>query len=223
PVDEAVGDREEDPQRDADEAGVANPPAERDRWVPRGRESRAMREPHTREANDPDDRDRGPRKERRARIVLEAGANEDDEELDDREERDKSEPHPGGSREAGACVGATNARKARRSRLEAIYDPAESQRKGRIVTINFGVNYLAVIVAAIAAVVIGILYYGVLGVGDRQSRMLGASQARPGPVQGATGLIVGLVNAWVIAVLALSLGASSVVDAILLGVLVWLG
>ena len=90
-------------------------------------------------------------------------------------------------------------------------------------TINFGVNYLAVIVAAIAAVVFGILYYGVLGVGDRQSRMLGASQARPGPVQGATGLIVGLVNAWVIAVLALSLGAPSVVDAILLGVLVWLG
>ena len=85
---------------------------------------------------------------------------------------------------------------------EAIYDPAESQRKGRIVTINFGVNYLAVIVAAIAAVVIGILYYGVLGVGDRQSRMLGASPTRPGPVQGATGLIVGLVNAWVIAVLA---------------------
>ena len=39
-------------------------------------------------------------------------------------------------------------------------------------TINFGVNYLAVIVAAIAAVVIGILYYGVLCVGDRQSRML---------------------------------------------------
>jgi len=91
------------------------------------------------------------------------------------------------------------------------------------VTLNFGVNYLAIIVAAIAAVAIGILYYGILGVGDRQSRMLGATPARPGPVQGATGLVVGLVNGWVIAVLSLSLGASSVVDAILLGALVWLG
>ena len=89
--------------------------------------------------------------------------------------------------------------------------------------VNLSVNYLAIIVAAIAAVAIGIVYYGVLGVGDRQSRMLGASPARPGPMQGATGLIVGLVNAWVIAVLSLSLGAASVGDAILLGALVWLG
>jgi len=89
--------------------------------------------------------------------------------------------------------------------------------------VNFGVNYLAIIVAAIAAVVIGIVYYGVLGVGDRQSRMLGASPTRPGPVQGATGVIVGLINAWVIAVLSLNLGATSLSDAILLGALVWLG
>jgi hypothetical protein len=90
-------------------------------------------------------------------------------------------------------------------------------------TVNFGVNYLAVVVAAIVAVAIGILYYGVLGVGDRQSRMLGTSQVRPGPMQGATGLILSLVNAWVIAVLSLSLGAASIVDAISLGALVWLG
>ena len=85
------------------------------------------------------------------------------------------------------------------------------------------INYLAIIVAAIAAVVIGALYYGLLGFGDRQSRMLGATPARPGPMQLATGLIVGLVNAWVIALLSLTLGASSVGDAILLGVLVWIG
>ena len=90
-------------------------------------------------------------------------------------------------------------------------------------TVNFGVNYLAVILAAIAAVAIGILYYGILGLGDRQSRMLGATPARPGPVQVATGLVVSVVNAWVIALLSLNLGASSVVDAILLGALVWLG
>ena len=90
-------------------------------------------------------------------------------------------------------------------------------------TVNFGVNYLAILVAAIAAVAIGIVYYGVLGVGDRQSQMLGASPVRPGPIQGATGVVVGLVNAWVIAVLSLSLGAASIIDAISLGALVWLG
>jgi hypothetical protein len=90
-------------------------------------------------------------------------------------------------------------------------------------TVNFGVNYLAILVAAIAAVAIGIVYYGVLGVGDRQSRILGASAVRPGPIQGATGLVVGLVNAWIIGLLSLSLGAASIVDAISLGALVWLG
>jgi hypothetical protein len=91
------------------------------------------------------------------------------------------------------------------------------------VILNLSVNYLAIIVAAIAAVVIGIVYYGILGVGDRQSRMLGTSPTRPGPVQGATGLIVSLVNAWVIALLSLNLGAASIVDAIVVGALVWLG
>jgi len=90
-------------------------------------------------------------------------------------------------------------------------------------TVNLSVNYLAILVAAIAAVAIGIVYYGVLGVGDRQSRMLGANPTRPGPIQGATGLIVSVVNAWVIAVLSLSLGAASIVDAISIGALVWLG
>ena len=90
-------------------------------------------------------------------------------------------------------------------------------------TVNLGVNYLAIIAAAIAAVAIGFVYYGILGVGDRQSRMLGASPARPGPAQGATGLTVGLVNAWVIALLSLNLGAASIGDAIVLGALVWLG
>ncbi len=90
-------------------------------------------------------------------------------------------------------------------------------------TVHMGVNYLAVIVAAIVAVAIGIVYYGLLGFGDRQSRMLGTSPARPGPVQGVTGLVVGLVNAWVIAVLSLSAGAASIGDAIALGAFVWLG
>ena len=42
-------------------------------------------------------------------------------------------------------------------------------------------------------------------------------------MQGATGLIVSLVNAWVIAVLSLTVGAASIGDAIVLGAFVWLG
>lgn len=91
--------------------------------------------------------------------------------------------------------------------------------------VNFGVNYLAVIVAAIAAVVIGILYYGVAGLGDRLARMSGMAprSGPPSPTQLAIGAVVGLVNAWVIALLSLNLGGSSIADGILLGVLVWIG
>jgi hypothetical protein len=91
--------------------------------------------------------------------------------------------------------------------------------------INFGVNYLAVIAATIAAVLIGIAYYGLAGLGDRLAKMNGLPP-RSGPpslVQFAIGIIVGLVNAWVLALFALNLGGSSLADGILLGVLVWVG
>jgi len=90
-------------------------------------------------------------------------------------------------------------------------------------TLSFAVSYVAIIAGAIAAVAIGALYYGALGFGERASRMRGASEPRPGPRSLAIGLTVGLVNAWIIAVLALNLHASSIGDAILLGVLVWFG
>lgn len=91
--------------------------------------------------------------------------------------------------------------------------------------VNFAVNYLAVVVAAIAAVVIGILYYGVAGLGDRLARMSGMTplSGPPSPTQFAIGVVVALVNAWVLALLSLNLGGSSIADGILLGVLVWLG
>ena len=57
--------------------------------------------------------------------------------------------------------------------------------------VNFAVNYLAVIVAAIAAVVIGIVYYGLAGLGDRLARLMGSSPVgRPGPAQ----LVIGVVE-----------------------------
>jgi hypothetical protein len=91
--------------------------------------------------------------------------------------------------------------------------------------IDFGVNYLAVVVAAIAGGVIGFLYYGVAGLSDRLARMDGRAPrgGPPSPTQAAIGMVVGLVNAWVLALLSLNLGASSITDAILLGVLVWIG
>ena len=91
--------------------------------------------------------------------------------------------------------------------------------------VDFGVNYLAVIVAALAAVVIGILYYGVAGLGDRLAKLNGMAprSGPPSPTQFAIGILVGLVNAWVLALLSLNLGASSIADAIVLGALVWIG
>ena len=90
--------------------------------------------------------------------------------------------------------------------------------------LNFAVNYLAVIVAAIAAVVIGIVYYGLAGLGDRLARLMGSTPVgRPGPAQLVIGVVVALVNAWVLALLSLNLGAASITDGIMLGVVAWLG
>jgi hypothetical protein len=91
--------------------------------------------------------------------------------------------------------------------------------------ISFAVNYLAVIVAAVAAVVIGILYYGVAGFGDRLARVNGMAPRTgpPSPTQFAIGIVVALLNAWVLALMSLNLGGASIADGILLGALVWLG
>jgi hypothetical protein len=93
-------------------------------------------------------------------------------------------------------------------------------------SLDLGVNYLAVLVAAVATIVIGFVYYGPTGLGDRWMRMLGPTPPRvgpPAPAEVALGFVGGLVNAWVLSVLALNLGASSIADGIVLGVLAWLG
>jgi hypothetical protein len=91
--------------------------------------------------------------------------------------------------------------------------------------IDFGVNYLAIIVAAFAGVVIGFLYYGVAGLSERLAKINGVAPrgGPPSPRQGAIGIVVSLVNAWVLALLSLNLSAVSISDAIVLGLLVWLG
>ena len=92
--------------------------------------------------------------------------------------------------------------------------------------VNFGVNYLAVIVAAVVALVIGFIWYSPAVFGKRWMAYLGTTQAQlgnPGPTGLAVGVVASLVNAWVLAVLALNLGGKTIPDGIMLGALAWLG
>jgi hypothetical protein len=94
------------------------------------------------------------------------------------------------------------------------------------VAVNFGVNYLAVIVAAVVALVIGFAYYAPQTFGKRWMAYLGTTQAElgnPEPMGIATGVVASLVNAWVLAVLSLNLGGKTLTDGVMLGILCWLG
>jgi len=92
--------------------------------------------------------------------------------------------------------------------------------------VNFGVNYLAVVVAAVVALVIGFIWYSPRVFGNRWMAYLGTTQAQlgnPGPTGIAVGVVASLLNAWVLAVLSLNLGGKTLTDGVLLGVLAWLG
>lgn len=92
--------------------------------------------------------------------------------------------------------------------------------------VNFGVNYLAVLVAAIISIVIGFAYYSPQAMGDRWMTFLGTTRAQlgnPEPMGMGAGVIAALVNAWVLAVLALNLGATGAGEGAMLGFLCWLG
>src|SRR2546430_15541862 len=92
--------------------------------------------------------------------------------------------------------------------------------------VNFGVNYLAVIVAAVVAIVIGFAYYAPQAMGNRWMSYLGTTRAQlgnPAPSGMAAGVIASLLNAWVLAVLALNLGGRTLADGAVVGLLCWLG
>jgi hypothetical protein len=92
--------------------------------------------------------------------------------------------------------------------------------------VNFGVNYVAVVVAAVVALVIGFIWYSPRVFGSRWMAYLGTTQAQlgnPGPTGMAVGVVASLVNAWVLAVLSLNLCGATLTDGVLLGVLAWLG
>jgi hypothetical protein len=89
--------------------------------------------------------------------------------------------------------------------------------------VNFGVNYLAVIVSAIAAVIIGFIWFSPRGLGPRWTAYgLPAPQAPP-PTAGVVGVVAALLNAWVLALLAVNLGGKALGDGVMLGILAWLG
>jgi uncharacterized protein DUF1761 len=92
--------------------------------------------------------------------------------------------------------------------------------------VNFGVNYLAVVVAAVVALVIGFIWYSPPVFCNRWMAYFGTTQAQlgnPGPSGMAVGVVASLLNAWVLAVLSLNLGGKSLTDGIMLGALAWLG
>jgi hypothetical protein len=89
-----------------------------------------------------------------------------------------------------------------------------------------GVNWLAVIVATVAGVIVGFIWYAPPVFGRRWARASGIELPQPGQAQPTTylaGLVVALVTAYVLAVLSGGLGVASLVDGAIVGILVWLG
>jgi hypothetical protein len=89
-----------------------------------------------------------------------------------------------------------------------------------------GVNYIAVIVAAVVALVIGFIWYSPPVFGNRWMAFLGTTQAQlgnPGPTGMAVGVIASVVNAWALALLSVNLGGKTITDGVMLGILAWLG
>jgi uncharacterized protein DUF1761 len=92
--------------------------------------------------------------------------------------------------------------------------------------VDFAVNYVAVVIAAVVAMVIGFAYYAPQVMGDRWMSYLGTTRAQlgnPAPTGMLAGVVASLLNAWVLAVLALNLGGTTVADGAMLGVICWLG
>jgi hypothetical protein len=95
------------------------------------------------------------------------------------------------------------------------------------VTLDFaGVNWLAVIVAAVAGIVVGFIWYAPPVFGRRWARASGIELPQPGEVQPMTyigGVVTAAVTAYVLAVLIGGLGAATLADGVIVGVVVWLG
>jgi hypothetical protein len=95
------------------------------------------------------------------------------------------------------------------------------------VSLDFaGVNWIAVIVAAVAGIIVGFVWYAPQVFGRRWARASGIELPQPGQVQPMTyvgAVVTVLVTAYVLALLSRGLGAATLVDGAIIGLLVWLG
>ena len=90
--------------------------------------------------------------------------------------------------------------------------------------LSFAVSWLGVIIGNIALLVIGFLWFMPRVFGDRWIAYMGrpGEQLRPGP-DFILSILAGTLNAFVMAVLALNLKATTAADGVLLGLVVFAG
>jgi hypothetical protein len=89
-----------------------------------------------------------------------------------------------------------------------------------------GVNGLAVVVAAVVGIIVGFVWYAPQAFGRRWARASGIELPEPGQVQPITyvgAIVTAAVTAYVLAVIIRGLGAASLADGAIVGILVWLG
>lgn len=86
------------------------------------------------------------------------------------------------------------------------------------------VNWLAVVVAAVANIVINTVWYLPALFGKRWGALTGRDlTAQPAPANYVVAIVGALISAYVLALLVHATGAGSIADGALLGLIVWLG
>jgi hypothetical protein len=88
------------------------------------------------------------------------------------------------------------------------------------------VNWLAVIVATVAGIVVGFVWYAPQVLGRRWATAAGIDLPQPGQVQPTVyvgAVVIALVTAYVLAVIAHGVGAKTLVNGAVVGFVAWLG
>ena len=90
--------------------------------------------------------------------------------------------------------------------------------------LSFAVNWVGVIVGNVALLIIGFVWFMPKVFGDRWIALMGrpGEQLKPGP-DFVLSILSGTLNSFVMAVLALNLGATTIGDGVVLGLVVWAG
>lgn len=89
-----------------------------------------------------------------------------------------------------------------------------------------GVNWLAVVIAAVAGIIVGFVWYAPPVFGRRWAQASGIELPGPGQIQPMTyigGIVTAAVTAYILAVLIDGLGAATLADGAIVGAVVWVG